>query len=139
LIVYLETSALVKLFLIEEGADEVAAVWNAADARVTSIISYPEARAALARASRERRFRGGAYVEARAQLERRFDQVDLVELLPAVARRAGDLAERHELRGFDAVHVASALATDAGDVVIASWDERVRRAAQAEGLSLAVG
>jgi len=44
----------------------------------------------------------------------------------------------HNLRGFDAIHLASALAVGsaiADDFLFACYDERLRRAAQAEGLN----
>ena len=54
-----------------------------------------------------------------------------------VARMAGSLAETHGLRGMDAIHLASAsLLADARPVVV-TWDAELRKAAQAEGLSVA--
>ena len=53
-----------------------------------------------------------------------------------VVRHAGDLAERHALRGYDAVHLASALAAAADDAVLVTWDDDLGRAARAEGLAI---
>ena len=55
--------------------------------------------------------------------------------------RAGELAWRHGLRGYDAVQLAAALAwreaaSDAeGEIVFACFDNDLRRAAVAEGLA----
>lgn len=54
-----------------------------------------------------------------------------------VYRRAGDLAERHGLRGFDSLHLASHLALDPGrtageKMIFSSFDENLNRAARAE-------
>lgn len=46
----------------------------------------------------------------------------------ALAQRAGELAEQHGLRGYDAVHLASALML-ATDTTFVSWDHDLQRAA----------
>jgi predicted nucleic acid-binding protein len=66
-------------------------------------------------------------------------RLDLVDLLPAVAVAAGDLAEAHALRAHDAVHLASALSVRDVGLVLASWDNELRRAASASGLAIAPG
>jgi predicted nucleic acid-binding protein len=40
------------------------------------------------------------------------------------------------LRGYDAVHLASALAIDSPDVVLATWDRALAAAAVEEGLAV---
>jgi uncharacterized protein len=51
-------------------------------------------------------------------------------------RHAGHLAERHELRGYDAVHLASALDVIAGEEPLVTWDTALADAARLEGLSV---
>ena len=53
-----------------------------------------------------------------------------------LAHRAGELAEEHSLRGYDAVNLASALATGDTATVI-SWDQNLRRGAIESGLAVA--
>ena len=69
-------------------------------------------------------------VDALQEVWTSFDRLAVSE---AIVRHAGDLAERRALRGFDAIHLASALA-QAPEVVMACWDEQLARAARAEGL-----
>ncbi|HTB49460.1 MAG TPA: PIN domain-containing protein [Solirubrobacteraceae bacterium] len=52
----------------------------------------------------------------------------LVGVDAPLAREAGELAEELKLRGYDAVHLASALALDAATTLV-SWDEDLKRAA----------
>ena len=106
---YLDTSALVKLYVAEAGSAEVAAAVNRAAAVCSSRVAYPEARAALARRQRERGLTAAALRRAVAALDRDLSSYVIVELRAGVAQRAGVLAERHRLRGFDAIHLASAL------------------------------
>ena len=61
-------------------------------------------------------------------------QVDGVDVTEALALRAGELAELCALRGYDAIHLASAEAIlDEGDVMIVS-DERLAQAAASIGI-----
>ena len=56
-------------------------------------------------------------------------QVNIVGLDPDLARAAGDLAETHGLRGYDAVHLATALSVDAASLLVATWDRELARGA----------
>jgi uncharacterized protein len=136
-ITYFETSAIVKLVVKEEGSDEAGALWDASDLAITSRLAYAEARAALAAARRARRLSDRGLQDGKGALEDRFHELDLVELTQEVARLAGDLAEEHALRGFDAVHLASALALHPADVVLVTWDRELARAGRAAGFNLA--
>ncbi|MFO7573056.1 MAG: type II toxin-antitoxin system VapC family toxin [Gaiellaceae bacterium] len=57
--------------------------------------------------------------------------------IPELATRAGELAERHGLRGYDAVHLASALEIDAEDTLLVTSDGRLTQAAHSLGLTTA--
>jgi predicted nucleic acid-binding protein len=60
----------------------------------------------------------------------------IVGIDDALARRAGALSEQFALRGYDAVHLASALAL-ATETTVVSWDRELRAAAAASGCALA--
>jgi uncharacterized protein with PIN domain len=51
-ITYFDTSAFVKTVVAEEGSDAAVEIWNSSAIRVTSIVAYADARAALAAAAR---------------------------------------------------------------------------------------
>jgi len=105
----------------------------------TSRVAYPEARAAFARRQREGAIARGALARAVAALDHDLGRFVIVELSAKVARRAGDLAERHALRGFDAIHLASALEMEELTGQMPSFycfDDRLRDAASAEGLAV---
>jgi predicted nucleic acid-binding protein len=135
-ILYLDTSALVKLYVEESGSDTIAAAVERAAAVATARITYAEARAAFARHAR-----GGGLTPAELRrvvrhLDEEWGQYSLVEITDAVVRRAGALAERHKLRGYDAVQLAAALdirlAADQSEFL--SFDARLNQAAQRERL-----
>ena len=53
-----------------------------------------------------------------------------------LAHRAGALSEQFALRGYDAVHLASAISLRT-DTALVSWDQDLRTAAAASGCALA--
>ncbi len=139
MILYLDTSALVKLYIEEQGSTAVAKAVGRAAAAVTARITYAEARAAFARHTRA----GGLTSSELRRVVRQFDeewgQYSLVEVTDAVVRRAGGFAERHKLRGYDAVQLAAAVDVQlaGGDVEFSSFDAALNRAARRERLRTA--
>lgn len=137
MIVYLDTSALVKLYVKEAGTREVQRLIRESEAVVASWVAYAETRAAFARAVREKLTSPARHQERLAQFNQDWESVVRVELLPLVARNAGELAEIHGLRGFDAIHLASALWLRdkmGGSFGFAAFDQRLRSAAEQAGL-----
>ena len=100
MILYLDSSALVKRYVAEEGSEEVAA-WSAeAEALATALIARVEVPAALAKARRLGVLRADEFRRAiRAFME---DWPDLVQLplTEALAVRAADLAVAHGAQGL---------------------------------------
>jgi predicted nucleic acid-binding protein len=135
MIVYLDTSSLVKLYVEEDGSDEVRQLLSDAEAVATSGVAYPEARAAFARLRRERHLSPAAHRRIKAALDADWPRYVVVHVSDAVCLRAGGLAERLALRGFDAVHLASYLAlVESADVdlTFSSFDRSLSRAATRE-------
>ena len=135
MILYLDTSSLLKLYVQEPGTEEVQSRVGVAEVVATSAIAYPEAHAALARRQRE-----GALTRAefRTCLDRFRDSWPrLLAVLPSlsICVRAGALAVKHGLRGMDAIHLASyAELLGRGDTLeFLSHDVRLVRAAAREG------
>ena len=135
--VYFETSALVKLFLEEPGADEARDLWDEADLISVALIAYPEARAALASAQRARRISSAELDEVKGKLRRVWTQLQVIDLDEPVAVSAGDVAETFSLRGYDAVHLATALTLQDDSLLIATWDSDLRTTALELGLRVA--
>lgn len=136
MILYLDTSSLVKLYLEEPGTPEVERLVVEASLLCTSAVAYAEARSAFARLCREGSLSSEELTQAKADLDQNWKLYLVVEVTPEVLRAAGDLAEEHALRGFDSVHLASFLhlvRTDLGELVqISSFDGRLRQASRRE-------
>ncbi len=138
MILYLDTSALVKLYVAEAGTREVVERVEHATAVATARIAYAEARAAFARHRREGALRVSDLRQVVRDLDAEWGSFSVVEVSDGVVRRAGALAERHALRGYDAVHLAAAveLRRAGADVEFAAFDARLCRAARRERLAV---
>ncbi|MGH9227748.1 MAG: type II toxin-antitoxin system VapC family toxin [Acidimicrobiales bacterium] len=136
-LVYFDSSALVKLVVEEKGSDVASALWDGCDAALSSRLAHPEVCAALAAAHRNHDLDEDGFAAAARDWAEFWAALRPVELTRDVERRAGDLARRRVLRGADAVHLASALAIEAQDLVVAVWDRRLHDGATAEQLMVA--
>jgi predicted nucleic acid-binding protein len=114
----------------------VGELWSTPLRAASSILCYPEGRAALAAARRARRLNATGYGRALEEFELLHGELVLVGIDGPLARKAGELAEELELRGYDAVHLASALALGT-DTTLVTWDEDLKRAAAQSGCAVA--
>jgi uncharacterized protein len=137
MILYLDTSSLLKCLIDEAHTADVLRWVDAADAVATSRITFPEAAAALSRRQRLGDLTGEAARLALRHLARRWSEFMLVDISEF---RAGGLATRHPLRGFDAVQLAAALsvcsAVGVRGIAFSSFDPTLCRAAAREGLAV---
>jgi hypothetical protein len=69
--------------------------------------------------------------------ERLWEEIERVDLTGRLAHRAGDLAEQHALRGYDAVHLASFETIASEDALLVTFDEDLRSAARVLGFTVA--
>ena len=131
---YLDTSSLVKLYVAEAESDSVRQMVENADIVATAAIAYPEARAAFARRRREGGLRPRAFAAAKRALDEDWPRYLAIDVTAALCRDAGDLAERHGLRGYDSVHLAAYLqvarAAGKARVRFSCFDDRLTAAAR---------
>ena len=131
-VLYLDTSALLKAFIAEEGTAEVRAWMQAAGVLASSGIAALEVASALARLLREGATKA-AIAKARvafAAAWKDFAQVEVDEVLGQAAR----LVAKHPLRSLDAIHLASALRIQrAARYRFACFDDCLSGAARQKG------
>jgi predicted nucleic acid-binding protein len=135
---YLDTSALIKRFVAEKGSLLVQTIVSRSESVATAKIAYAEVYAGLTRKYREGHLSKNQYALACRQFESDWHAYIRVDLVDDVLLLARDLIQRHPLRGFDAIHLASALSLKATlneDITFAASDNRLLRAAEAEQLS----
>ena len=139
MIVYLDASALVKRYVAERGSDEVALLIAQAAGVGTSLISRAETPAALAKAVRLRALSHAAGVAALQVFRSEWLLLIRVQATELVLARADALAWELGLRGYDAVHLASALVWQEGigeAVTLATYDRQLWDAARVQGLGV---
>jgi uncharacterized protein len=133
-IAYFDTSALVKLVIAEDGAEQARSLWRQAGEVVVSRLAWPEAVAALAAAHRGRRLAEEGYRTATHALRLCFERCTMVGVADPLVDRAADLAAAYDLRAADAIHLATALAAIEADSVFVTWDKRLRLAVTQAGI-----
>lgn len=120
----------------EDGSELAAQLWNTRHPAASSILAYPEGRAALAAARRAGRLTPVGYRKALEDFETTYGELLVLAVGDRLARHAGELAAELGLRGYDSVHLASALALGTETTVI-SWDLDLNWAAHGSGLAVA--
>lgn len=132
--VYLETSALAKLYIVEAESTQVESLVERRQPWLyTSRVTYAEVLSLLARCLREKRIGHGDYGRQKRRFLRDWNALHIVELTAFCLAPVERVIETYALRGFDAVHLSSALLV--GVPWFACFDSRLRKAAQAEGLA----
>ena len=134
---YLDTSSLVKLYVDEKDSGKVVEVVEASKVAATSIIAYTEARAAFARRFTEKAFTERAYKRLTSFFNKDWKNYMAVRIREELVQRAGDLAEKHALRGFDAIHLASAIILQeelSSPVTFSCSDHKLQNASKKEKL-----
>lgn len=114
-----------------------ARLWRDIYPAASSILAYPEGRAALAAARRLDRLGGEEHREALRVFEELYAELTTVGVDQELAARAGSYAEDLGLRGYDAVHLTTALELGDEEVVLVTWDRGLARAAERVGLGVA--
>lgn len=135
MIAYFDTSAFVPLLVMETSTPLCRRLWDDADAVVSCRLLYVEVAAALAQALRMDRLSGEEHGSAVELLDEMWDEFEVVEVDELLVRRAAALAQNHALRGYEAVHCASAQQLDDEDVVAAAGDQKLLEAWTALGMS----
>ena len=133
---YLDTSALVKLYFEETGSGEVRRKVEQARVVATSRLAYVETFAGIGRKTREGALDKAERARALAAFLRDWGSFFILEVSEPVCRTAADLVENHPLRTLDAIHLASALLLrkrTEEQVEFQAFDQRLSQAASAVG------
>ncbi len=137
MIVYLDASALVKRYVAETGSTAVGKLIDQAEALGTSVISRAEVSAAFAKAVRAKFVTRDAAALVMKQFSADWPHFIRLQLSETLVARAASLAWEQGLRGYDAVHLATALVwqeTLCQPVLVATFDRQLWQSAQATGL-----
>ena len=133
MILFCDTSALIKLLIDEPGADQIHQASQDAGAIAAFRITWAEAMAAMARRQREDPVSADAIEQARQRLNQLWTFFSIVEVTQDLVETAGRFADGFALRGYDSVQLAAAYTlqrTTAQPLTFACFDRRLNQAAQ---------
>jgi predicted nucleic acid-binding protein len=137
MILYCDTSALLKLYLTEAGSAEVARCLAESEGLAVCRIAWAEAHAAFARRVREVP-RDALVIDAAKQaLALDWQNFIVFEIDQTLVELAADYADTFALRGYDSVQLAAAASI--GQItgvptLFACFDTRLNKAAKVLGL-----
>ena len=137
MIVYLDTSSLVKLYVEEDESSKVDALVKSSEVTAISLVAYAEARAAFARRFREKSFAEDEHECIKEFFEKDWSSYLILSVTGDMIKLAGELAEKHALRGFDSIHLASALTLRqelSSPIVFSCFDDNLQKASEREAL-----
>jgi len=136
-ILFCDTSALVKLYIVEAGSKELKARVLEAEAVAVCRITWAEAHAALSRRAREVVEDAVGIEQAKAALARDWPHLVVLDVSQTLVALAGEYADTFALRAYDSIQLAAA--SEAGRVsqthiFFACFDTRLNRAAKVLGM-----
>ncbi len=136
---YLDTSALVKKYFYETGSDEVISRWKNAASIATSAVAYAEAMASFYRKKQETDIDESIFNKIIETFHRDWHSFICVEVNNELNISVHEMIEKYLLRGFDSIHLASAVILYKEipeDFVFGCYDKRLSNAAKSEGLNI---
>jgi predicted nucleic acid-binding protein len=137
MILYLDTSALVKRYFDEKHSSEVISAWKSSLGIATSAVAYAELLAAVYRKASLVRVDQAQVENVVALFLEDWSSFIIVEVDNRLNETIHKVIASYALRGFDAIHLASALVIGSAvsdEFFFACYDERLNHAARSEGL-----
>ncbi len=132
-IIYFDTSALVKKYVLEPGSDQIGSHYSRAEMVGTAMITPPEMASALSRGVRMDKITADEASQAWNAFEEDYDMMYLVDISQPLISRASRLVWEQGLRGYDAVHLASYLTWKEAlgeEISLATFDVELWQAAK---------
>ncbi len=139
MIYYVDTSALVKRYYVEKGSVWVSTLFRPEHVLVTSKVAYAEFLATLARKERAGEVSSAEFAQVVTKFQQEWKEFVVIEVTDEVFTDLLAVVRRNALRGFDAIHLCSALwfrKRIKAEVRFVCADRALLTAAKAEGLGI---
>jgi predicted nucleic acid-binding protein len=136
-ILYLDTSAILKRYFQESFSEEVSAKWKQSEMIVTSSVAYAETMATISRKQKEADIDNKLIQKTIQAFQMDWSGFIRVEVTDDLNEYINNVLQKHPLRGFDAIHLASALVIYEKfprTFFFACFDQRLNQAARLESL-----
>lgn len=138
MILFCDTSALVKLYIAEPESDALKAFMLEAEAVAVCRIAWAEAHAALSRRAREVSEDALVIQQAKDALAQDWSKYVVLDISQVLVERAGEYADTFALRGYDSIQLSAAFEVSRigqTPVLFACFDTRLNKAAKLLGMS----
>ena len=139
MILYLDTSALVKRYVMETGSKEVNILIEQAETVGSAMLTRVEMASALAKAVRMNWVEAQEADNAWQDFLAHWQSFARLSVTPVLVERASRLAWEYGLRGYDATHFAAALLwqeTLEMPITLATYDRELWLAANKAGMAV---
>lgn len=139
MILYCDTSALVKKYVWEAGSDQILAFFEGFEIIGTAALTQVEMAGAMAKAVYQGWVDEPSMLLAWQDFLSHWSAYTRLPVSAGIVDRASGLAWQHGLRAYDAIQLGCALAWQeamAEKTVFACYDKRLRQAARQEGLQI---
>lgn len=136
---YIDTSAIIKLFIQEVYSDEVRNLVETAELVATGLITRAETAAGINRLTRMGMLDQEKCEAALSNFRKEWGDYHRILVTEQIVIRADFLTGQYSLRGYDAVHLACALSWSeliGAPVLIATFDKELHEAAKKLGFEV---
>jgi len=107
-ILFCDTSALLKLFIDEQGSESMVEARSSSEGIAVCRITWAESMAAFAQRTRFKGASQSGLDQARSMFERAWPDFVIADVTQPLVEKAGMYAEAFALRGYDSVQLAAA-------------------------------
>ena len=133
MILFCDTSALLKLFIDEQGSESMINARSSSKGIAVCRITWAESMAALAQRTRFKGTNQSGLAQARSMFELAWPGFVIADITQPLVEKAGVFAEAFALRGYDSVQLAAAHQLHeqfALPLTFACFDRRLNQAAK---------
>ena len=133
MILFCDTSALLKLFIDEQGSESMINARSSSKGIAVCRITWAESMAALAPRTRFKGTNQSGLAQARTMFEQAWPGFVIADITQPLVEKAGVFAEAFALRGYDSVQLAAAHQLHeqfALPLTFACFDRRLNQAAK---------
>jgi len=130
--IFMDTSVLIKRYLVEAGSDKVDKLFESASQIIVSPVTSIEARSILRRLLAEKKIARPDYKKLNEELSFDFDYFTVVNFDSGLEITAKVLIDRYQLKTLDALQLASAISKKSAISLFVASDKKLLAAARDE-------
>lgn len=132
MVVYFDTSALVKRYIKEEGTEKVRDLFRKVKSIIVSGITKVELASTLKRSLIEKRIKESEYEKIWERIQKDFMDFQVVRFDEQVESRAIETIEKHQIKTMDAIQIASFFLAKNEEILFVSCDTKMLNVIEAE-------